>query len=425
MNFRLVGINYQSTPLDVRETLAFSPEQVTVALQHWLDEYGVLEAVLLSTCNRTELYVASETEPLPGAKKLFEFLSREKKLAPDQKELLEPCLLDLEGRAAAVHLFSVAASLNSMVLGEPQILAQVKAAYQTALDVGSVGPITHGSFQAALRIAKLIASQTELYQRRVSIPSIAVVDFALVLFERLENKKTLLFGAGEMGEETLQYLREYGAREIAIANRGRAKAEELARKWSARTVGWEDRFKELENADILISTTGATEPVLTRDEFRRIELLRRSRPLFILDLGVPRDIEAAVGEFPDVYLYSLDDLKAACEKNRAARDKEIPKAKRIIEQETDRFLRDIRHRKTGPLIRRLREDWDSRKEEELRRLFNKLPELDEKGKEEIRYAFDRLLGKLLHPPLESLRDDIPHHEMSGFLETLARLFRLG
>ncbi|MCL2305339.1 MAG: glutamyl-tRNA reductase [Planctomycetaceae bacterium] len=418
----VVGLNHHTAPVSVREMVAFAPQQIEVALKNWMEQHDEFEAVLLSTCNRTEFYVAGEIAALPDAGTLFEFLCREKQLIPEQADEIFRHGFSLEGKEASLHLFTVATSLDSMVLGESQVLAQVKAAYQTADEIGSTGPITHFLFQSALKIAKLVASQTKLYQHRVSIPSIAVVDFALRIFERLEDKRTLLFGVGEVGEETLQYLKEHGAKSITIANRSRDKAEELAAKWSGTAVDWEARFEALKTADLLISTTGATEPVLTYADFKRIEPFRKGKPLFVLDLAVPRDIEPSIGDLPDVYLYSIDDLQAACEKNRRLRDQEVPKAKKILEQENERFYNDLRARKTGEIIKQLREGWNSRKEEELRRLFNKLPDLNEQEQAEIRYSFDRLVGKLLHPPMQSLRDEPP--ESGSLLNALKRLFGL-
>lgn len=425
MDLKVVGLNHRSAPLEIRESLAFSPDQVERALKTWSDRFAPFEAVLLSTCNRTELYIAGENgELFPEEQILFEFLCGEKELGTEKTQSLFEHGFSHVGKAAVEHLFSVACSLESMVLGEPQILAQVKNAYQLADSLGTTGPIVHRTFQAALRIAKLVASQTELFQRRVSIPSVAVVDFALRVFEHLEDKKTLLFGAGEMGEETLQYLRDHGVKTITIANRSREKAEQLAKKWSGSVVDWEDRFHALESADLLISTTGASEPVLRTSDFRNVEAVRRGKPLFALDLAVPRDIDPLLGKNPNVYLYSLDDLQGACERNRESRDREIPKARQIIEHETERFLRDLHSRYSGEIIRQLRDGWNRRKEAELVRLFNKLPDLDEKSRGEIQYAFDRLVDKLLHPPLSSLRDE-PHHRPHNLLEALTRLFRLG
>jgi glutamyl-tRNA reductase len=269
-----------------------------------------------------------------------------------------------------------------------------------------------------------VAAETAIHQRRVSIPSVAVADFAQQIFERFDNKHTVVIGAGEMAEETLRYLRDEGAHQITIINRHVERADELALQWHGRAVGWEQLTEALATADLVISTTGAAKPIVTLEHFARIERARLPRPLFILDLAVPRDFEPAIGGRPDVYLYSIDDLKAACERNRRDRDKELPAAVRIIEHETARFMAEWHHRATGPLIQRLRQGWEKPKEEELRRLLNKLPELDERAREEIRRAFDRLVNKLLHPPLESLRDESRHGIPKTLLDALVKLFRL-
>jgi len=187
---------------------------------------------------------------------------------------------------------------------------------------------------------------------------------------------------------------------------------------------WEKLGEAVADADLVISTTGAQEPILTLEQYRRIERARPRRPLFVLDLAVPRDFDPGIGDRPDVYLYSIDDLQAACERNRRQRDKELPAATRIIEQETGRFMAELHHRAIGPTIRRLREGWQRPKEDELNRLLNKLPELDERDREEIRRSFDRLLNKLLHPPLESLRDESRHGIPHVLLDALSRLFQL-
>jgi glutamyl-tRNA reductase len=251
-----------------------------------------------------------------------------------------------------------------------------------------------------------------------------VADFAQQIFERFDNKHTVVIGAGEMAEETLRYLRDEGARHITVVNRHVERADQLAAEWNGRAVGWEQLTEALATADLVISTTGASEPIVTLEHFGRIERSRQPRPLFILDLAVPRDFEPAIGQRPDVYLYSIDDLQAACQRNRRDRDRELPAAMRIIEQETGRFMAEWYHRATKPLIQQLRQGWEKPKEEELRRLLNKLPELDDRAKEEIRRAFDRLVNKLLHPPLESLRDESRHGIPRTLLDALAKLFRL-
>jgi glutamyl-tRNA reductase len=311
-----------------------------------------------------------------------------------------------------------------MVLGEPQILAQVKEAYQTATEQDATGPLLHAMFQAALHVARRVAVETTIHQRRVSIPSVAIADFARQVFERFDDKHALVIGAGEMAEECLSYLRDAKIGRVTVVNRHFDRATELAGRWGGQATAWDDLFQSLADADLIVSATGASEPVVTADRFAQIEPLRSERPLLILDLAVPRDFEPAVGDRPNVYLYSIDDLEAACRRNRAERDRELPAATHVVEQETARFMAEMRRHAVGPVIERLRQGWQKPKDEELERLLNKLPELDERAREEIRRSFDRLLNKLLHPPLESLRDEARERVPRGLLDALAKLFRL-
>lgn len=423
MNLRVVGLNHRSASIDVRESLAFSPSQVVAALERWGDATASFEAVLLSTCNRTEFYVASEGEELPKPERILKFLLECKRTPP---EAVPPAsqIFTKDALEATEHLFSVTSGLDSMVLGEVQILAQVKAAYQAALETGTVGPMTHGLFQTALKTAKRIATETEIHRHRVSIPSVAVSDFALQIFQRLDDKEILVFGAGEMGRETLRYLMEHGARSITVLNRNREKAGQLALECGGRSEEWDRRFEALARADVVVSTTGASEPIVTLENFQAVQATRKGRSLFVLDLAVPRDFEPSISGCAEVYLYSVDDLREACDRNRAQRDREIPKARRIIAQDAGRFVRDMNHRYGGEVIAQLKQRWSGVKDEELRRLFNKLTNLEDKEREEIRYAFDRLIGKFLHPPLESLRDESQNGIPHKLLDALAKLFRL-
>ncbi|NLX98863.1 MAG: glutamyl-tRNA reductase [Rhodopirellula sp.] len=421
MKVQVLGCSYHQTSIAIREQLAFNPEQACCALEKFQIDFPGVEAVLLSTCNRTELYTATENESEPSREQLAQFLADFHGLA--NTPILEHLYYHLD-REAVGHLFTVASSLDSMVVGEPQILSQVKQAYATATDRGTAGPLTHAVFQAALHVARRIAAETSIQQRRVSIPSVAVVDFAQQIFERFDDKKTLVIGAGEMAEETLRYLRDEGAGDVTVVNRSAERATELAQAWRGRALAWDRLFDGLAAADLVISTTGAEEPVVTLEQFQRIEATRHQRPLFILDLAVPRDFDPAIGSRPGVYLYSIDDLRQACERNRQHRNRELPAAQRIVEQETARFMADLHHRLTAPVIQQLRAGWDRPKDEELKRLFNKLPELDDRSREEIRRSFERLVNKLLHPPLESLRHESRQGTPSGLLEALARLFQL-
>ena len=422
MKLQVVGCSHHTSGVEVRERLAFTPSQATAALESWQQRFPGTEVVLLSTCNRTELYTAcEEAERIPPHEQVAEFLTEFHGV--HLHEVFDE-LFERSGEDAIRHLFTVAASLDSMVVGEAQILSQVKQAYELAQQSDSTGPITHDAFQAALRVAKLVATHTSINEKRVSIPSVAIGQLASEIFERFDDKQILVIGAGEMGEETIQYLLDRGARDLTVINRNHERAEKLAAKIQGKTEPWELLAAAITCADLVVSTTGATEPIVTLDDYRAVEHDRHQRPLFILDLAIPRDFDPAIGDCLNVYLYAIDDLTAACDRNRLEREKELPAAVRIIERETASFMQALNHRQTAPIIRRLREGWQRSKEEELQRLFNKLPDLDERSKKEFRQSFDRLVNKLLHPPLESLRDESEHGTPHGLLDALKRLFQL-
>lgn len=422
MKLQMVGCSHHTAKVELRERLAFSRDQAAAALAQLRSRYPETEAVLLSTCNRVEIYVASESaSSCPSHHDVVSFLAEFHGLAPVE---LFSDLFERTGEDFVRHLFTVAASLDSMVVGEAQILSQVKQAYELATSVAATGPLTNSAFQAALRVAKRVATETAIQQKRVSIPSVAVADFASQIFERLDDKQIVVIGAGEMGEETLRYLIDEGAKDIALVNRNRARAEELASRLAGQPHSWEDLHTLLVAADLVVGATGSPGTIIEVGEFKRIVAERYQRPLVILDLAIPRDFDPAIGNLNGVYLYSIDDLKTACERNRREREKEWPKAERIIEEETRRFMTDLNHRATAPTIRRLKERADEVKDEELARLLNKLPGLDAKARDEITTAFDRVVNKLLHPPLESLRDEAQHGAPHGLLDALKRLFQL-
>jgi glutamyl-tRNA reductase len=422
MKLQMIGCSHHTASLEIRERLAFDKIQAAHALQRLRERYPGAEAVLLSTCNRVELYVASEQpNECPTHHDMVSFLAEFHGLDP--VEVFND-LFERTGEDFVRHLFTVAASLDSMVVGEAQILAQVKQAYELATATSTVGPLTNAAFQAALKVAKRVATETTIQQRRVSIPSVAVGDFASQFFERFDDKHVVVIGAGEMGEETLRYLIDAGVKKISICNRNFERAEELSKRMSGIPEKWDSLHKLLSEADLVVSATGATEPILTVATFKPIVEARYQRPLLVLDLAIPRDFEPEIGKLQGVYLYAIDDLQEACQRNRLEREKEWPQAERIIEDETQRFMTDLNHRATAPTIRRLKLRADEVKVEELARLLNKLGKLDPKVEADIRQAFDRLVNKLLHPPLESLRDEAQHGAPHGLLDALKRLFKL-
>ena len=422
MIVKLVGCSHHQSSIEVREKVAFSPAQIETALQSLKQKFPAAEAVILSTCNRTELYTASQNEnDVPSHDQLVSFLAEFHGIKSQQ---IEGQLFRHDGHEVIRHLFTVAASLDSMVVGEAQIIQQVKEAYQLATKTNTSMSVSHSIFQAALRVAKRVANETTIHQRRISIPSVAIGDFAKQIFETFHDKQVLVIGAGEMGEETLVYLKNEGAKNISVVNRTLENAEKLAEKFGGQAKPWDALLDELTKADLVISTTGSKEHVITLENFTAIEAARAQRVLFMLDLAVPRDIDPAIDQMLNVYLYSLDDLKAQCEENQKARKREWPAAKSIIDDETKTFMAEINHRSTGPTIKRLKEQATQIKDAELARLMNKIEGIDAKTKTEIEYAFHRLVNKILHPPLESLRDEAESGN-KGLVEALRRLFKIG
>lgn len=424
MHWSMIGWSHHHTPLEIRERLAFSKAQVGDALKLFNTKFPKAESVLLSTCNRVELYsAAGDLDTLPRPDELGRFLTDFH--GTDFNQVREQ-LTSLEGEAAIKHLFMVSSSLDSMIIGEAQILSQVKAAYEEACKGATAAALMHQAFQRATVVARRVANETEIHRRRISVPSVAVSEIAADFFERFDDKQILLIGAGEMGTETLTYLKDAGAKNIQVINRNLGRAEELAGQFQAVANPWQELDSCVAQADLIVSTTGATEAIMTTDQFRVCRNRKGSRAVLILDLAVPRDFEASIAKLADVYLYTVDDLQQVCDRNVVARQEEWPKAEKIVEAEVKRFLGESVHRTSGTTIKKLREQAEETKQNELERLLNKLQthDLDAQSEKEIRMAFDRLVNKLLHPPMQTLREhaDTTHH--ATMLESLRRLFRI-
>ena len=424
MKLQMIGCSHHDAAVEFREKISFSTEQVGEALRTFRRRFPSGELVLLSTCNRVELYASGGDGQEFGQNEFAEFLAEQHQLTTS--EIIDQ-MICRGGQEAVDHLFTVACSLDSMVVGEAQILSQVKQAYDLACSTDSAGPLTHSVFQSAIRTAKRVQQETSIHRRRVSVPSVAVGEVAAEVFDSLRDKRVVLCGAGEMGEETLRYLKQAGATDIRILNRSYERAVALAESFQAEPVLWDSLNTEVIEADLLIGTTSAHEPILDQAAFGSLHRKRNGRVLLILDLAVPRDFDPAIGEMSSVYLYGIDDLQSACLRNQRERQKELPKAGQIIQEESARFMQAINHRATGPVIQQLRTQAHELKQEELERLINKLglSEMDPAINKEIEKSFDRLINKLLHPPLSSLRDDAAEGHRKGLLEALRHLFNLG
>lgn len=422
MNVLVVSCNHHKAGVQLRERLAFSnAELLNSAYSQWRTIHPDSEIVVLSTCNRVEIYAADErSNDGVSFDDITRFISQFHNVPPDE---FVNSVLAHSGTAAVEHLFEVACSIDSMVLGEPQIVNQVKEAYRVAQENEACGPLTNVLFQHALKVSAQVRTETGLADGRVSIASVAVGDFGKSIFSRFDNKTVLVIGAGEMAEETLTYLRSEGVRKIIVANRSRERADRLAIQFNGEAVDFSTLDHWLARADVIVSTTGASQTLITKERFEAARAKSQRHPVFILDLAAPRDFDPAAGSVDDnVFLYDIDALEDTCNRNRAAREAEVDKARLIIAEQTRTFMQEIYHRATGPVIHRLREHWTDISRSELDRLYRKLPTLDELQRQAIEATIQRIVNKLLHPPLEALKDESREGTPEGLLHAIRRLF---
>ncbi len=425
MNVVVLSCSHHNAGLDIREKLAFSNEdQLQAAYAHWQQRHPNSELVVLSTCNRVEIYAAEDDNNQPLATdQLTQFISEFHDIPPDD---LTDAVLFHHGRDAISHLFEVVCSLDSMVLGEPQIVTQVKDAYRIAGEQNSCGPLTNHLFQHALKVSSRVRTETRLSEGRVSIASVAIGEFARSIFDRFDNKLTLVIGAGEMAEETLRYVQDAGGQQFVVVNRSPERAVNLAKQFSGQTDSLENLDHWMGQADLIVSTTGASDHIVNHERFATVRNAGKRQPVLVLDLGAPRDFDPDVAKIDDnIFLYDIDALEATCENNRRARQSEVQQARQIIEEQTDRFLHDVYHRATGPVIQRLRANSEQISRKELDILYRRLPHLTEEDRAAMDKAVHRIVNKLLHPPLETLRDEARSGAPHGMLEALRHLFHLG
>jgi glutamyl-tRNA reductase len=300
----------------------------------------------------------------------------------------------------------------------------VKEAYSLAQQHSGSGPLTNALFQRALGVAKRVRTETGLAEGRVSIASVAVGDFGRKIFDRFDDKTVLVIGAGEMAVEAVRYLKEEGSRRIWVCNRTHERAHALAGEWGGEARPFDRLDDWLAEADVIVSTTGADPCLVSINRFKTVRARSRYKPVFVLDLGVPRDFEPAIRDLDDnVFLYCIDDLEAICDQNRRARQREVDRALAIVDQEVDKLMGELHHRATGPIVKRLRDQWRQVVDQETKRLFQRLPHL-EKDRSEIERSIEQMVNKLLHPPLEALRDEARDGTPHGLLDAVRRLFGL-
>ena len=415
----IVGLSHHTAPIEVRERIALQPDEYPKALAGLRGRPDVREGVVLSTCNRTELYAVTDT--YHGGRESLESALAE--LASGKGEVKDEFVYRLEGAAAIRHLFRVATSLDSLVVGEPQVLGQVKDAFQIAAAAEAVGPVMDRLFRQALEVGKRARAETEIGAYAVSV-SFAAVELARKIFGALEGRVALIVGAGETGELTMRHLRGAGVSELWIANRTIAAAEELAEALGGRPMGLERVAESLARADIVVTATGASEPVIRRATVERAMKERRGRPLFLIDLAVPRDVEPGVGEIYNVFLYNIDDLGQVVQANRERRAHEAERALEIVNQETARFVSWFESLETVPTIVALRSRLESVRAEETDKVLRRLEHLPEHDRKLVEQFGETLLHKILHGPTSQLRHVSSSERGVALASALRYLFRL-
>ncbi|HEX2166244.1 MAG TPA: glutamyl-tRNA reductase [Longimicrobiales bacterium] len=424
MSVAVVGVSHRTAPLEVRERFVVDAQASASALRR-LAAIGCTEAVLLSTCNRTELYMrAPGAQPdagVIGAR----FLSDHAGMPETDADRY---LYTLQGDRAVEHLFRVVASLDSMILGEAQIQGQVKAAYERAVQTVDsdfvVGPVLARLFETALRVGGRVRSETKLGTGAASVPS-ASIELAQKIFGSLQGRRALVLGAGDMSELTMECLRGAGVRDIMVANRTAARAEEVSRRLNTEPVTFEDVPRLLREVDIVAAATSAPHAVITREVAERALAGGRRTPLLILDIALPRDVEREVGELPNVFLYDIDDLSQVVEGNLERRRSEIAVAEQIIQEGTREFRAWYRARNVVPLIRELRGRAEDVREAETARALRTLSHLSPADRAAVENLTRQLLNKVLHSPTARLREAAADGRGSEMTEAVRYLFGLG
>ena len=413
MHLLALGVNHHTAPVEIREQVAFAPEKLAAALDAVTGDGAAREAAILSTCNRTELYC--NLEPSNDAR-LIEWFCDYHRL---RRETLQPYLYRHPDQAAVKHAFRVAAGLDSMVLGEPQILGQMKDAFAQAHRAGATGKILNRLFQQTFAVAKQVRTDTAIGANVVSVAS-AVVALAKQIFDTLAEQTVLLIGAGDTIELTARHLKEQGVGRMIVANRTLERAELLAEPYGAEAISLAEIGQRLADADIVISSTASQLPILGKGAVERALKTRKHRPMFMVDIAVPRDIEPEVGNLNDVYLYTVDDLQGVVQENRQSREAAAREAEKIIDVQVLNFMHWIRGLDAVPTIRALREQADALRARELKRARARLARGADPDKVLAQLA-RALTNKFTHAPTDALR----RADLDGeLLEAARRLFDL-
>jgi len=397
----IVGVNHRSAPVEVREQLVFNDGLLDGALRTLRALAPIEEGVILSTCNRVEV-IAATADGDHAIDALTDFLATGEHVS---RERLVEHLSVYRGREAVRHLFRVAASLDSMVIGEPQILGQLKEFYGRAASAGSAGTVLHRCFHKSFSVAKRVRTETGVASKAVSVSS-AAVELACKIFDRLEDKTAMLIGAGMMSELAARHLLAHGIRSFIVTNRTFDRAVELAREFRGTPVPFEDFRRYLQMADVIIGSTAAEEFVITAPLVHEVLRERKYQPMFLVDMSVPRNFDPAINDIDNVYLYDIDDLGGVAEENRDDRKREAEKAESIVEQEVDAFWKWLASLEAVPTIVALRDKIEAIRRAELEKTLATLRELSPEERAALDAMTNALVNKILHAPITHLK----HHD---------------
>jgi len=421
MKLVIVGLNHKTAPVGVREKVSFSADTLESSLKRLVREYGLNEGVILSTCNRVEVLALSRDADLEkGIMQVKRFLSDSSSIP---LETLDEHLYSYCAADAVKHLFRVGAGLDSMVLGEPQILGQVKDSYAYAVEFNSAGVIVNKLYHKAFSVAKRIRTETKIGEAAVSI-SFAAVELAKKIFGELSGKSVMLLGAGEMAELAAKHLLRGGIREIMVANRTYERAAEFVKDFGGKAIMFREFPHHLKNVDIVIASTGAKTFIIREEQVRDVLKERKNRPMFFIDISVPRNVDPLVNNIDNTYVYDIDDLQGVVASNIKERSKEADEAEGIIEDEIEKFYRWIKSLDVVPTIIALRNHCDGIRKAELARAVKGLNGLGDKDKKIIEAMTKAIVNKILHSPVSRLKKDADKIEGDTYIDTMRKLFDL-
>lgn len=416
MNIFCLGVNYKTAPLEVREKLSTAEENLPSALQALQSSFPESEWVIISTCNRAEIYGASPREDALIA--ALDFLEKAAECS------LSSFIYTHAEKRAVEHLFNVACSLDSMVVGEPQILSQVKNAYINSMKAGTSSVVLNTLFRQSVHTGKRARTETQIGLKPVSIGH-AAVQLALRIFGDFKNRSLLIVGAGEMAKVCAKHLKDKGVTKLFVANRTYERGLQMANVVGARCIPFDQLFDQLKTVDIVISSTGAQKPIIIKSEMQKVMRARKQQEIFLIDIAMPRDIEANVNDLDNIFLYNIDDLQNIVSENQDERRLEIERVTLIVQQETQHFLTWYKTLDVTPILIALREKFERIRAGELHRMMNRLSHLPEQDKETIRVMTVQMVNKLLATPMNTMKSlSTSDEDKRVYLEALREIFQL-